>query len=399
MMKRRDKKGRVLRTGENQRKDGRYAYAYMEHGKLKFAYSWKLEKTDVLPAGCKPCISLREKEILIQRNLQDGIDSVNKMTVLQLVEKYISQKTGVRHNTMANYKFVSNIIKKDTFGSKRIDRVKLSDAKGWFIKLQRKDKRGFSSIHCIRSVVRPAFQMAVDDDLIRKNPFDFSLSTVITNDSVVRNAITIEQQNEFLHFIRNDNHFRRYYDGMFILFHTGIRISEFCGLTVDNVRMDERKVIIDHQLQRTRAGEYVIEDVKTSAGNRILPMTDEVYQSFQNILAKRKKSKVCVEGYSNFLFVDKMNKPEVAFHWESYFKSALRKYNQTHEGQQLPNITPHVCRHTYCSNMAKLGMNPKTLQYLMGHSSISVTLNIYSHVNYEDAQNELTRIINEQRKV
>ena len=59
---------------------------------------------------------------------------------------------------------------------------------------------------------------------------------------------------------------------------------------------------------------------------------------------------------------------------------------------QLPKITPHVCRHTYCSNMAKSGMNPKTLQYLMGHSDISFTLNTYTHVNYEDAREEVSRI-------
>lgn len=55
------------------------------------------------------------------------------------------------------------------------------------------------------------------------------------------------------------------------------------------------------------------------------------------------------------------------------------------------NITPHVCRHTYCSNMAKSGMNPKTLQYLMGHSDISVTLNTYTHLGLEDAAEELER--------
>ncbi len=58
----------------------------------------------------------------------------------------------------------------------------------------------------------------------------------------------------------------------------------------------------------------------------------------------------------------------------------------------MPSITPHVCRHTYCSNMAKSGMNPKTLQYLMGHSDIGVTLNTYTHLGLEDAQDELGRI-------
>lgn len=78
------------------------------------------------------------------------------MTVLELVKKYISQKTGVRHNTEANYKFVINIIAKEAFGKKRIDKVILTDAKGWLIKLQA-DGRGYSSIHSIRGVVRPAF--------------------------------------------------------------------------------------------------------------------------------------------------------------------------------------------------------------------------------------------------
>ena len=58
----------------------------------------------------------------------------------------------------------------------------------------------------------------------------------------------------------------------------------------------------------------------------------------------------------------------------------------------MPNIPPHVCRHTYCSNMAKSGMNPKTLQYLMGHSDIGVTLNTYTHLGLEDAVDELKRV-------
>ena len=60
--------------------------------------------------------------------------------------------------------------------------------------------------------------------------------------------------------------------------------------------------------------------------------------------------------------------------------------------ERMPNITPHVCRHTYCSNQAKAGMNPKTLQYLMGHSDIGVTLNVYTHLGLEDAAAEMARM-------
>lgn len=389
--KRRDKKGRILRNGESQRADGRYAFVYTDcFGKQKFLYSWKLEATDLLPAGKRPCEPLREKEKAILKNINDCISpDGGNMTVLELVQKYVNQKTGVRHNTMANYNFVINIIKKEKFGSIRIDKVKLSDAKAWLIKLQT-DGRGYSTIHSVRGVVRPAFQMAVDDDLIRRNPFEFQLCTVVVNDSVTREAITESQEKKFLEFIKNDEHYKRYYDGMFILFKTGLRISEFCGLTLADIDFKKKEININHQLQRTRDMEYVIEDTKTSSGTRIIPMTAEVYECFKRIVENRKKPKKepVVDRYKGFLFLDKKDMPQVALHWEKHFSWALEKYNRIYK-EQMPKITPHVCRHTYCSNMAKSGMNPKALQYLMGHSDIGVTLNTYTHLKTEDAKEEL----------
>ena len=73
------------------------------------------------------------------------------------------------------------------------------------------------------------------------------------------------------------------------------------------------------------------------------------------------------------------------------FNHMVGRYNDIYR-VQMPNITPHVCRHTYCSNMAKSGMNPKTLQYLMGHSDISTTMNVYTHIGFDDAEEELKRM-------
>ena len=392
--KRRDHRGRVLRFGESQRSDGRYAYKYQDNdGKYKFVYSWRLDKNDRTPAGRKLELSLREKEKQIEHDLFDRI-VVNggNYTVLELVKKYISMKTGVRHNTEANYKFVINIIAKEDFGKKRIDQVHLSDAKAWLIKLQ-KDGRGYSTIHSVRGVVRPAFEMAVNDDLIRKNPFAFELASVVVNDSVTREAITRKQQREFLRFVQEDRHFSKYYDGIYILFNTGLRISEFCGLTIQDIDFKEMRIRVDHQLQRKRNMTYVIEDTKTKSGTRYVPMTQEVADCFRRVIANRCKPKVepMVDGYTGFLFLDKNEMPMVALHWEKYFQHILEKYNSIYR-VQLPKITPHVCRHTFCSNMAKSGMNPKTLQYIMGHSDISVTLNTYTHVGFEDAKEEFARV-------
>ena len=222
-----DNKRRVLRNGESQQSDGRYVYVYVDgNGKQKFLYSWKLERTDKIPQGKRECIFLREKVQMLKKDLNDGVvPNGDNMTVLQLVEKYVGQKMGVRQNTVADYNFVINIIKKEEFGTKRIDKVKLSDAKQWLIKLQA-DGRGYSTIHTVRGVVRPAFQMAVDDDLIRKNLFEFQLATVVVNDSVTREAIIRKQERNFLEFVKNDKRFSKYYEGIYILFNTGLRISE-----------------------------------------------------------------------------------------------------------------------------------------------------------------------------
>lgn len=397
MSKRRDCKNRILRTGESQRKDGRYAFKYTDSfGKAHFVYSWKLEPYDVLPAGKQSNQSLREMEKKILRDLDDEVmPYADKLTVEGLVRKYVLQKSGVRHNTMAGYKTVMNVLAKEAFGKLQIDKVKTSDAKYWLIKMQQQDGRSYSSIHSIRGVVRPAFQMAVDDDLIRKNPFDFHLSTVVVNDSVTREAITRKQMRQFLTFIKEDKHFCRYYDGIFILFKTGMRISEFVGLTVYDLDMDNRKITIDHQLQRKRNMEYVIEDTKTSSGTRQIPMTDEVYECFKRIIESRRKPRVepVVEGRTGFLFLDKNEMPMIALHWEKYFQHIVQKYNSIYK-VPMPKITPHVCRHTYCSIMANSGMNPKTLQYLMGHSEIGVTLNVYTHTSYEIAEKELKNMKN-----
>ena len=393
-VKRRDNKNRILRNGESQRSDGRYAYVYVDdNGKQKFLYSWKLENTDKVPQGKRDCISLRDKIKMLKKDLDYGIVSNGgDMTVLQLVQKYVGQKTGVRHNTQANYNFVINIIKKEDFGAKRIDKVKLSDAKEWLIKLQ-SDGRGYSTIHTVRGVVRPAFQMAVDDDLIRKNPFEFMLATVVVNDSVTREAITRKQERTFLEFVKNDKHFCRYYDGIYILFNTGLRISEFVGLVKSDIDFENGKIKVDHQLQRKRDMEYIIEDTKTPSGVRYVPMTDEVKECFQRIIENRKKPKTepMIDGKCGFLYLDKNGMPMVALHWEKYFQHICTKYNKIYK-VQMPKVTPHVCRHTFCSNMAKSGMNPKTLQYIMGHSDIGVTLNTYTHVGYEDAQKEMERV-------
>ena len=316
-----------------------------------------------------------------------------QMTVCELVDRYLKTKTGVRQSTKQGYVTVQRLLAKEAFGKKTIRSVKTSDAKLFLIKLQQEDGKSYSSIHTIRGMLRPAFQMAVDDDILVKNPFGFQLAGVLVNDAVTREAISKDQMRKFLKFVHDDVVYCKYYEVVYILFHTGMRISEFCGLTLKDIDLENRTVNIDHQLQRTSDMRYIIETTKTDAGTRVLPITEDVAQMFQAIIEDRNASKVekSIDGYSGFLFYDDNGMPLVAMHWQHRFNHMVGRYNDIYR-VQMPNITPHVCRHTYCSNMAKSGMNPKTLQYLMGHSDISVTMNVYTHIGFDDAEEELKRM-------
>lgn len=390
-IKRRDNKGRILQTGEIQKKDGSYSYKYTDAlGNRKELTSWRLTNADVTPPNKKHKASLREQEKEVRRLQDRGICS-NGITVLELVDRYIATKVNVTHNTKAGYKTVRNILSKEEFGAKRIDHVKYSEARSFLIKLQ-SDGYRYSSVQNVRGVLRPAFEMAFRDEMIISNPFQFELADALINDSIKREALSKENERKFLKFVKEDKHFSRYYEGIYILFNTGIRISEFCGLTISDIDFKKHTFMVDHQLQRERNGKYVIVDTKTDAGVRELPMSKEVEECFRSIIANRPKQEPepMIDGKIGFLFFDKNNNPMVAMHWEKYFQHIREKYNKIYK-VQMPLVTPHVCRHTYCSDMARSGINPSTLKYLMGHSDINVTLNVYTHIDIEDAKADIKK--------
>ena len=217
-----------------------------KHPKAQLAYSFDFALQNEFSLEENITIA---RQFVLENFVAKGM-IVDMVTVCELVDQYLKTKTGVRQSTKQGYVTVQRLLAKEEFGKRTIRSVKTSDAKLFLIKLQQEDGKSYSSIHTIRGVLRPAFQMAVDDD-----------------------------------------------NGM----------------------------------------------------------------------------------------------PPVAMHWQHRFNHMVGRYNDIYR-VQMPNITPHVCRHTYCSNMAKSGMNPKTLQYLMGHLDISVTMNVYTHIGFDDAEEELKRM-------
>ena len=380
--KRRDHKGRLLRTGESQRKDLTYQYRYTDvTGKRRTFYAKDLKE-------------LRKQEDSIQREIEAGINyCAGNISMIELVERYVALKQGVRHATKVGYNFVLNLIRKEDFCHRKINTIKTSDAKLWFMKLQ-KDGRGYSTITSIRGVVKPAFQMACDEDIIRKNPFAFSLAGVVVNDSKKRQALTPEEQEIFMTFVKEDSHYSCYYDEFNVLLGTGMRVSEFCGLTIGDLDFENRKIRVEKQLIKERGGIYHVEKTKTESGVRFIPMSDAVYQSLKNIVANRRTphKELLVDGYTGFLLLDKNGNPKVGLHLDHHMQWTMKKYRRTRT-EPLPTITPHVLRHTFCTNMANGGMDLKSLQYLMGHSDAGITMNVYTHASFAQAEKSMQKIL------
>ena len=236
-----------------------------------------------------------------------------------------------------------------------------------------------------------SYDMLTTDDCIRKNPFNFALDTVIEDDRERKAALTPKQEENLLAFMEQDAVYKKYRDEVIILLGTGLRISEFCGLTTA-LDFKNRQINVDHQLLRDADIGYYIETPKTKNGIRQIPMSEEVYQALKRVLKNRgNAAPFSVEGYKNFLFLKNDGMPKVSANYDSMLKGLVKKYNKQNK-EQLPNITPHILRHTFCTRLANAGMNPKALQYIMGHANITMTLNYYAHATYDSAKAEMERL-------
>ena len=379
--RRKDSRGRVLRTGEYERADGSYEYRFTDLSKKRVSlYGRTLEE-------------LRRKEDEVAGLRRDGIDySAGGISVLELLERYVAIRRGVRYSTRNGYQFVLEVMKKQPFGQRPIRSIRISDAKLFLIDLYDQGY-AYGTIACIRGVLKPAFHMAYTEDIIRKNPFDFRMD-IIPNNTQKRVALTEKQQKQLLDFVAGDAHYSQYLNEIAVLLGTGMRVSEFCGLTMSDLDFENRRIRVDHQLSWTRNCKRYVEKTKTEAGCRFIPMSDEVCRALYGILENRRRPKrePMIDGYTGFLLLDKNDNPKVATHIAHVMKRIWEKYNEEHV-LPLPKITPHVFRHTFCTNMANKGMDLKSLQYLMGHSDVTVTMNVYAHSSYEKAEESMARIL------
>lgn len=403
MKQKKDSKNRNLRQGEDQLKDGRYRYRYTDkYGNRKAVYSWKLVKTDKTPTGKKDGLSLRELEKSIERDINDGIQTqlANTTSVYLLTMKYIATKPRMSNATRLNYLYlINNDIKNNIFGSLVISDVKKSDVKKFYAYLYEERKLSINSIHMYHKVLLPAFQLAVDDDLIRKNPCKGCIKDYPRKDTS-KTALTKDEQIVLLDYVKNSNTYKRYYALIAFMLSTGCRVSETIGLTWNDLNLEEGFVSINHQIIYKKVVEenkikYYAEPPKNRTF-RVIPLQKDII----TILSKYKtetyfmsKTNDCtVDGYSNFVFLNRNMNLYTPVLLARIFHNIRNSYNKTCGDIILPDFTPHIFRHTFCTRMAENGMDVKVLQEIMGHKTINITMQVYNHVLENRARLEVDRV-------
>ena len=387
-----------LKTGESQRDNGTYVFRWTDKvGKRHAVYADTLDQ-------------LREKEEEILLDQHDGIRADKKeMTVNELYGLWKNLKRGIKDNTMQNYIYMYESFVMPTFGKNRVAQIKKSDIRKFYNLLLDKKYLGISTLDTIHNILHQTFQVAVDDGMIRQNPTDNMLRELKLAhgfNTEKREALTLPQQKLFIEYLLNTPRYRHWYPIFFIMMNTGMRAGEITGLRWRDIDLEEGTISVNHTLvyynHRDEKGcYYSINTPKTKAGERIIPMTEEVKKAFlmekQYQIDAGIESIGRVDGYDDFIFVNRFGKVQNLGSLNKALERIMRDCNgqildKTPPDQKpvlLPHFSCHILRHTFATRLCESGISLKVVQTILGHVDISTTMNIYVSVTSELQHKEI----------
>lgn len=388
---RKDNRGRALRKGESQRTDNTYVYTYTDpFKKRRFVYAKDLQ-------------TLREKQDKLKKEQLDGLDSylAGNATLNFVFDRYMSTKYDLRKTTKSNYLYMYNHFVRDGFGERLIAELKYSDVKYFYLYLLNEKGLQANTVDTIHTILHPTFQLAVRDDIIRKNPSDGVMAEIkkkAGKNKGIRHALTIQQQRAFLNYIANEPVFSHWLPLFTVLLGTGCRIGEVIGLRWQDVDYENRIININHSVvyyavagAPTKKSVFQVSLPKTEAGIRDVPMMDEVYEALQQEYEYQRENgfnSTTIDGMTGFIFCNRFGN----VHNPQTIKRILENYNAEEvlnakkERRQpiiLPHFSCHHLRHTFCTRLCENESNLKVIQAVMGHANIETTMDIYAEATAE----------------
>ncbi len=400
---RKDNRGRVLRKGEVQRSsDKLYMYTYTDPlGRRKYIYA-------------KDLVQLREKEKQLVKDQLDGLDTyvAGQATVNQTFDRYISTKTDLRESTKSNYIYMYDKFVRDSFGKLKIADIKYSDVLCYYQYLLGECELSYSVVDSIHCLLHPTFQMAVRDEIIRKNPSDGvkrEVAKKMGKNKGIRHALKEEEQAAFMDYVAKSPVYCRWWPLFTVLLGTGCRIGEVVALRWEDIDYERRTISVNHNLvsyQDPENGGMVLKInlPKTEAGIRTIPMLDAVKQAFEMEYEDQLETgfnEQVIDGMSGFVFKNRFGNVLQPGGINRTIKRIVSTYNNEEivqakkEGRDpliLPEFSCHILRHTFATRLCEVESNLKIIQEIMGHRNIETTMDIYAEATERGKQATFTEL-------
>ena len=366
-----DLKGKELGVGIHQQKDGYYCARYVDRfGKRKAKRFVKLQE----------CRQWFADATYIDEHSDLG--QAADMTVDAWFEYWIGiKKQTVRYNTVRNYaeRYHANI--QPVIGSKLLNEIKPLHCQKIMSDMADKGYKT-STIYQTRIALFNMLEFAKENDVILSNPCKKSVKSDIGKPSGKKEALTIDVQRKFLEHIKGNSYENQY---RFVL-QTGLRTGELIGLKWSDIDFKKRILKVERSMEyRYKVGEWRVGEPKSKSGYRTIPLTNEAIRILKE--QKRKNSKIDIISmeWADIVFLCGKGTPVKNSTYDSNLFKICDKAG-------INRFSMHVLRHTFATRCIEAKMLPKTLQKIMGHSNIGITMNLYVHITEDEKQKEIDMV-------
>ena len=366
-----DKNGKKLPQGIRQRSNGKY------EGCIKYEYKSYSVYADTITETKKKMAELKYK-------LEHGVFVEKaKISLSDWFEVWMKEykKNRIKEGTYVNYQHYYNSTIKDRFGDKR-----LSDIRGEHIQKLYNDllKEGYalSSIKIVSAVLNGCFEQAYRNGIIERNPVKLA-DLPRQTERKERQAMTKEQQTLFMKYAEGSYLYNFYA----VLLRTGLRNGEARGLKYSDIDKKQGVLHVQRTLKYIERKGYFEDTPKTKTSKRDIPLTDDIIKLLDTQLHYWNFE---VEVIGRYLFCNEYGKPLSRERVQAEIDRIIAKIHK--DGYEFPYITPHIFRHTFATRAIEAGMPPQVLKTILGHSSLAMTMDLYSHVMPDVKTEEMNKI-------
>ena len=370
--------GKELGKGITQRKDGLYQARFIN----------RFGKRQTLYAATVSEITKKLRDEQFYDDKQINVVS-STMTLDEWYDKWINTcKSHCRDTTKRTYHIQYNRLRA-TLGWRKINKLNLVIIQDAFNQLESDNSR-----EDCKALLVDILNRAVETGMIMKNPA-LGINTQIDCYQEEEKRILSEEETGILLEHSRDS---MMYPIFVVALGTGMRLGEILGLTWDCVDFEAGLIRVEKTLvylSGNGTAIYEFHPPKTKAGRRQIPMSREVKEVL--LTQKKWKERVAVRhnprpGMEDLVFCSKTNNPIHESNARTAIRSLVEKINRKNPGTEFESFTPHGLRHTFATRCISKGMRPKTLQKILGHTSLQMTMDLYCHVESSTIREEMALV-------